>query len=464
MEHEKDLSVWKTVADERYSGDMRKMLKHMTASQINARQMNNTALADKLEGDIKEVMMLIKSEEDTMPSEPEPQCLPSATSDTTEKNEIKILENLNPEKVFTKGGSQSIIDAIKEKALNFKSDVTTEKGRKEIASRAYAIARSKTFLDEAGKKLKEKYQKSITPIDEERAIIKLQLDSLRDKVRKPLTDWEEEQERIARAKAEAYAKAEEEKKQAIEAAERKKREDEEAERVAKQKAIDEENARIKADQEEKQRKIDEQNAKIEAEKKELEEEKRKLAEEKRKQEEAARATKLNKIKIGINNFVFILRNQNNIEKQFYSFEIVDWSKMMELDAVNDEGVIIPSVKSMIEDELESELQNQIAYYAKKKEDEAKAEAERIAREEEIKKQAIEDERKRVEAEKKEKARLQAIEDEKAEKIKAQVEHIENIDSEVQASLRSFFGGSDEYANGMMNFIKDGKVAHVSIKY
>jgi hypothetical protein len=74
-------------------------------------------------------------------------------------------------------------------------DLTTEKGRKAIASMAYKVARTKTALDDFGKKLNEDARKQIAVVDEARRRIRERLDALRDAVRRPLTEWEEAEEK-----------------------------------------------------------------------------------------------------------------------------------------------------------------------------------------------------------------------------------------------------------------------------
>jgi colicin import membrane protein len=78
-------------------------------------------------------------------------------------------------------------------------DLTTEKGRKEIASLAYKVARTKTAIDEAGKKLNEEARARINAVDEARREIRKQLDELKDEVRRPLTEWEEAEDRRQQA-------------------------------------------------------------------------------------------------------------------------------------------------------------------------------------------------------------------------------------------------------------------------
>lgn len=84
----------------------------------------------------------------------------------------------------------------------FQPDVSTEKGRKEIKSFAYKITRTKTAIDDAGKKLNEEARARINAVDAERRVVKEKLDALAKEVRRPLTEWEEsEEKRIAECRA-----------------------------------------------------------------------------------------------------------------------------------------------------------------------------------------------------------------------------------------------------------------------
>jgi hypothetical protein len=78
-------------------------------------------------------------------------------------------------------------------------DLTTAGGRKAIASLAYKITRTKTAIDDAGKKLTEDARKEIAAVNETRGAIRTKLEALADRARQPLTDWEvAEKERVAR--------------------------------------------------------------------------------------------------------------------------------------------------------------------------------------------------------------------------------------------------------------------------
>ncbi|HCC4816616.1 TPA: hypothetical protein M5M69_005037, partial [Citrobacter freundii] len=85
-------------------------------------------------------------------------------------------------------------------------------GRDAIASMAHKVARSKTYIDNAGKDLVAELKALPKQIDESRRIARERLDALKDEVRRPLTEWEAEQERI-KAEEAARIKAEEARKQ-----------------------------------------------------------------------------------------------------------------------------------------------------------------------------------------------------------------------------------------------------------
>lgn len=91
----------------------------------------------------------------------------------------------------TPEGLGPYIQKIREEVSGFVPDVTTDKGRKAIASLAHKVAKSKTALDGIGKELVSKLKEEPKLVDAERRRMRDILDALRDDVRKPLTDWEE---------------------------------------------------------------------------------------------------------------------------------------------------------------------------------------------------------------------------------------------------------------------------------
>lgn len=106
-------------------------------------------------------------------------------------SELVTVEKQSIPMLFKEGGLTSIIDDIKSKVSEVSFDVETKDGRKEIASLANKIARSKTYLDSLGKDLVSDIKKQSKAIDNERKRMRDTLDILKIQVRKPLSDWEE---------------------------------------------------------------------------------------------------------------------------------------------------------------------------------------------------------------------------------------------------------------------------------
>ncbi|ENV18777.1 coiled-coil domain-containing protein [Acinetobacter guillouiae] len=114
--------------------------------------------------------------------------------------ELQVLEQNAIVSAFNNAnGIQAIVDQIKAQVSSIVPDVTTPKGRKEIASLAYKVAQSKSAIDAEGKKLKEQYTVVTNKIDADRKFARDELDAERDRIRQPLTDWENaEKDRVAK--------------------------------------------------------------------------------------------------------------------------------------------------------------------------------------------------------------------------------------------------------------------------
>lgn len=122
------------------------------------------------------------------------------------ENQLVVIEPSKAYDVFTTpNGLVELLAKIDHDALAVAPDLSTATGRKAIASNAYRVAQTKTYLDNLGKEITDKLKELPKLVDANRKYARETLDALRDKVRQPLTNWEEEQERIAAAK-----KAEEE--------------------------------------------------------------------------------------------------------------------------------------------------------------------------------------------------------------------------------------------------------------
>ncbi|EPL8734631.1 hypothetical protein N1Z79_003394 [Klebsiella quasipneumoniae] len=111
--------------------------------------------------------------------------------------DLVVIEKKNAMAVFTNNDQlDPLIEAIEKEARSLVPDVTTKKGRDAIASMAHKVARSKTYIDNAGKDLVAELKALPKQIDESRRVARERLDALKDEVRRPLTEWEAEQERI----------------------------------------------------------------------------------------------------------------------------------------------------------------------------------------------------------------------------------------------------------------------------
>ena len=90
----------------------------------------------------------------------------------------------------------SIIAEVERQALAAAQGLTVDKaaGRAEIKSVAHRVARTKTALDDLGKDLVSDWKAKAAAVDSQRRRIREALDAIKDAVRRPLTEWEIEEE------------------------------------------------------------------------------------------------------------------------------------------------------------------------------------------------------------------------------------------------------------------------------
>lgn len=98
---------------------------------------------------------------------------------------VPSVTTFTDEKEFDK-----LYDAILKKIADHKPDVSTKKGRDEIASLAYKVAKTKVALDKQGLALTGEWRENTKKVNATRNKIEERLVALQDQVRKPLTDWE----------------------------------------------------------------------------------------------------------------------------------------------------------------------------------------------------------------------------------------------------------------------------------
>lgn len=131
----------------------------------------------------------------------DPDMTEQAKTDTAQ-TQLVVIEPTTAVALFTEGqGVAELLADIRQKASSLVPDVTTAKGRKEIASVAHAVARTKTYIDGLGKELTDQYKEIPKRIDANRKVLRDTLDALKDEVRAPLTQYEAAEEaRVAALK------------------------------------------------------------------------------------------------------------------------------------------------------------------------------------------------------------------------------------------------------------------------
>ncbi len=113
------------------------------------------------------------------------------------EKELVVIKKAQAMDIFTKRELiQPLLDKIERASRMEEYDVSTDKGRKAIASMAYRVAQSKTYIESHGKELAAELKELPKLVDSNRKYAKDFLDALRDRIRKPLDGWEAEQAAI----------------------------------------------------------------------------------------------------------------------------------------------------------------------------------------------------------------------------------------------------------------------------
>lgn len=329
--------------------------------------------------------------------------------------DLVVIEKKNAMAVFTNNDHlDPLIEAIEKEAHSLVPDVTTKKGRDAIASMAHKVARSKTYIDNAGKDLVADLKALPKQIDESRRVVRERLDALKDEVRRPLTEWEAEQARIAAEKAaeEERLRIEAEQKAALEALRKQVEVDHEM-ALLMDKDIDRERA-DKAAEAERQRIAREEEIKRQAEEKA----KREAAEKAQREIDAAAAREREAI----------------LAKERAERERIEAQQRAE--------------REQREAAERAEREKQAAVEAERRK--AKEEADRIRREAEQREQAHLAEEKR-------------IADEQARR-EADVKHRKAVGTEIVKALLDNTSLTRDQAIEVLTAIKDGNIPHTGISY
>lgn len=333
----------------------------------------------------------------------------------SEVMELVVIEKKNAMAVFTNNDQlDPLIELIEKEARSLVPDVTTKKGRDAIASMAHKVARSKTYIDNAGKDLVAELKALPKQIDESRRVVRERLDALKDEVRRPLTEWEAEQARIAAEKAaeEERQRIEAEQKAALEALKKQIETDHEMALLMND-AFDREQAEKKAEAE-RQRIAREEEIKRQAEEKA----KREATEKAQREIDAAAAREREAI----------------LAKERAERERIEAQQR--------------AVREQREAAERAEREKQAAVEAERRK--AQEEADRIRREAEQREQA------RL-AEEKRKADEQA-------RREADVKHRKAVGVEVVKALMANTSLTRDQAIEVLTAVKDGRIPHTGISY
>lgn len=122
--------------------------------------------------------------------------------------ELAVIE-IKPEQapaLYVPNGLDQFLEQIRAE-VNEVPDLSTAKGRARVASLSAQVSRSKTAIEKPGRDYLRHLKEAVKPTEAELRRFVNACDELRDEVRRPLTEWEAEQERI-KAEEEASLAAE----------------------------------------------------------------------------------------------------------------------------------------------------------------------------------------------------------------------------------------------------------------
>lgn len=115
----------------------------------------------------------------------------------SEVTDLTVIE-IKPEQapvLYVAGGLDAYLEQIRQ-AVNEVPDLSTNKGRARVASLAAQVSRSKTAIEKPGREYLKRLKEAVRPAEAEIKRFVDACDELRDATRRPLTEWEAEQERI----------------------------------------------------------------------------------------------------------------------------------------------------------------------------------------------------------------------------------------------------------------------------
>lgn len=123
-------------------------------------------------------------------------------SESKQLTSVNDVQEADIPQLFTQGGCDHLIKAIKEKAMAIVPDMSTKKGRQSIASVAHKVRTSKTTLVKHCKAYTDDLNKRKKIAQDESKRMQTAFDAIIEEVRRPLTEFEnKEKERTNAIKA-----------------------------------------------------------------------------------------------------------------------------------------------------------------------------------------------------------------------------------------------------------------------
>lgn len=117
------------------------------------------------------------------------------------KQELITVDDIsqdNAPAIYVKGGLAPFLEQVKQEVSTEVPDLASRKGRERIASLAAKVSKSKTAVEKPGREYLKRLKEMPKVVEEELREFVRAMDTLRDETRKPLTEWEEaEAERVA---------------------------------------------------------------------------------------------------------------------------------------------------------------------------------------------------------------------------------------------------------------------------
>lgn len=103
---------------------------------------------------------------------------------------IEEISEANAPAIYVAGGLQQFIDLVKGEVEGEVPDLKTRKGRERIASLAAKVSKSKTAVEKSGRDYLRRLKEMPKVVEAELREFVTKMDALRDDTRRPLTEWE----------------------------------------------------------------------------------------------------------------------------------------------------------------------------------------------------------------------------------------------------------------------------------